>query len=57
MRYDAVSGKEDIMKFSKRFKENIMLIAFGVLLFFALMNYELALDLPEDRRKGTGNDA
>lgn len=33
------------MKFSKRFKENIMLIAFGVLLFFALMNYELALDL------------
>lgn len=33
------------MRFSKRFKENVMLIAFGVILFFALTNYTLALDI------------
>lgn len=33
------------MRFSKRFKENALLIAFGVILFFALTNYTLALDI------------
>ena len=33
------------MRFSKRFKENVMLIAFGVILFFAVTNYTLALDI------------
>lgn len=33
------------MRFTKRFKENALLIAFGVILFFALTNYTLALDI------------
>ena len=33
------------MRFTKRFKENALLIAFGVILFFAVTNYTLALDI------------
>ena len=33
------------MRFTKRFKENALLIAFGVLLFFVVTNYKLALDI------------
>lgn len=33
------------MRFTKRFKENALLIAFGVVLFFVVTNYTLALDI------------
>ncbi len=36
------------MRFTKRFKENVMLIAFGVILFFVLTNYRLVLNILED---------
>ena len=33
------------MRFTKRFKENLMLIVIGVVLFFALTNYHIALNI------------